>query len=63
MLVITQMLFNNIYVMRRAILLGDMWYSLILLMLFILTLSTDRFNNYMKEIDSDGEWILNRMEN
>ncbi|HGT5223123.1 TPA: hypothetical protein ACM34X_004999, partial [Escherichia coli] len=63
MLVITQMLFNNIYVMRRAILLGDMWYSLILPMPFILTLSTDRFNNYMKEIDSDGEWILNRMEN
>lgn len=56
-LTILNVLFANIYVQRRPILLAKMWTGLYTPMPLRLTYNMNDFNAYLRHINSDGDWI------
>ncbi|HFO6257266.1 TPA: O27 family O-antigen polymerase, partial [Escherichia coli] len=65
MIIIITLLFNilviNIFLERRQIIMAKMWRGLYLPPAFSLLYSMRDFDNYLKEIDNDGNWVKNRL--
>lgn len=57
MIAIVNMLFNNIYLQRRPIQLGSMWQGLYTPIFLKYDYTQKDFDNYLKQIDSGGDWI------
>ncbi|ELN2738036.1 EpsG family protein [Pluralibacter gergoviae] len=50
-------LFINIYVQRRPFMLGEMWKSYYTTPILNLNYGMEDFNNYLKYLNEDGDWI------
>lgn len=59
--IIVNISFVNIYLERRQILLGKLWYGLFTPPAFSLMYNMEGFNSYLIEIDEDGNWIKNKV--
>lgn len=53
----------NIFLERRQLIMGEMWRGLYTPVFFIIIYNMDDFNSYLKDIDSDGNWVKNRLAN
>ncbi|KQN43711.1 hypothetical protein ASE93_18255 [Serratia sp. Leaf50] len=58
---IVNFLFQNIYLQRRPLMLGEMWRGLYTPSLIAMTRSDDDFKLLLKEIDDDGDWVKDKL--
>lgn len=64
-MIVVILLFNitfiNIYLERRQIQMARLWTGLYLPPAVLLYYNMDQFNNYLSELDSDGNWVKNKL--
>ena len=58
---IVNFLFQNIYLQRRPLMLGEMWQGLYTPSLIAMTRSDDDFKLLLKEIDDYGDWVKDKL--
>ena len=51
----------NVFLERRQIIMASMWEGLYVPPVFHLLYNMDKFNGYLNEIDSDGNWVKNKL--
>jgi len=59
-LVVFNSFFQSVYLLRRPIILGEMWRGLYTPVIFVVNYSDKDFSSYLKVIDSDGDWVAQK---
>ncbi|HGE7375631.1 TPA: EpsG family protein [Klebsiella pneumoniae] len=59
---IFSLMFNGIYLQRRALLLGEVWKGLYEPSILLLQYGENDYKKYLSKIDEDGDWIGNKVK-